>query len=74
MDENLITSVINSAAAAACAFALKDVLLETKEQKELYNERHKFYFDKFMNGIKSDIANHKDAAALFDKIQKGIRY
>jgi len=46
-DELLNDSFANSLSAMSCAFALRDVLLLTEEQKALYNTKQKEYIKKY---------------------------
>jgi len=47
-DELLIESFANSLSTRASIFALRDVLLQTEEQKALYKSKYKEYMEKFI--------------------------
>jgi len=47
-DELLFESFSNSISTRACIFALRDVLLQTEEQKALYKSKQNEYMDKFL--------------------------
>lgn len=47
-DELLIESFSNSLSSRASLFALRDVLLQTEEQKALYKSKYKEHMEKFL--------------------------
>ncbi|MFZ4726712.1 MAG: hypothetical protein ACOYMD_14860 [Paludibacter sp.] len=47
-DEILFESYSNSISTRACIFALRDILLQTEEQKALYKSKQIEYMDKFL--------------------------
>ena len=46
-EQIVIDAFANAISAMSCAFALRDVLLTTSEQKELYNAKQKEYIKKY---------------------------
>ena len=47
-EKMVIDAFVNAIGASACAFALRDVLLTTVEQKEQYNAKYKEYTKKLL--------------------------
>jgi hypothetical protein len=71
MDNILTSSLVNAAIGHAAACALKDVLLETKEQKDLYNEKFKFYLKKIIHEFSPDFGLEQ-AEEISKNILQGI--
>lgn len=71
MDKNqlIADSFANAILSMSCAFALRDALLITAEQKELYNSKQKEYIKKFFLEF-SQKYNLENPEEFYEKLLK----
>ena len=72
MDKTLMNSFANAITALASISALKDIFLETKEQKDLFNEKFKINLNKLINDYQLDIGvqNQEYTEWLFERLRE----
>lgn len=72
MNEKILMEVtVNSFTALASAQALRDVLLQTQEQKDAFNEKYKHYVEKHFTEFGKAIGV-ENPEKLFEIVHKGV--